>query len=1085
MWCRALLHASFLLLGCCWLVQAATTVRVPVAIIVIEPSTSALPPPFFVPLPELNYTASFFIERTFFNGFILAAERHRALGGFVIGNNSYILDVAVFNRAHFPNSTDEFAAAVVSHAHQPILIYSMLSLSPLFEDPILISVARECQRTATCMLGATTANNPVHTCMPADTLAPECVGRLGRRRFRSTFCVLPNSDYIPESFISYMYTKQQTKVAFFGAGGPFTASASSKLPEILTHYPGMELVYTTIELRANCTTARVNDIVQHFQDTQPDIIIGVGVASVPPTCWASVLREMERRNYFPHAFNMMGGLGQGLIALLGPDDASRLCRYMYTSVALDMDASGYSYYAYQSPTHTELFEATDNMTSGAVYRDLYLARFGAVEMASPYIVYSMLGALNVVTTGLLLEVANGVLDARLWQTLVGQINSPSFAGTIQFDEMGQSLGLRLQLMNQFDLPTGGTTLTSHLVSGGSSYRDVFPAQLWSERLYRSYLMTGDELVPHWDSQYVILATAVLFFGCWSGMFRMQAVLKDVLQAYQKGVSWRRALMVLLAVISFADGGMWAFFVIAFQGLYFEPRDTVTIHAITRPLLPVTTLFALIALALVLVPVMYAYAYIYKHARRQVQRSIQMEIKQHHQTTATTSETSSSNTRPARDNLTHDMFDTEEQTSNGNIVIAYEKGLLARCWRRTQHVSLNVMARLALIGILWSICSIAMQLLLLSSLSQTAVVPYLEVGGCVGAIILACALSSLAFVLSGFFITSDVFVAGLHVATSLLTHIITTMTTGFVYNATATSTEQTLSSDIILLLGLLVGLVSTIVSILILLRKTGADNAHIQQENRQLCRDRELIRHALLESMRRARSNQQRQEAVRHFIRSQRVYMHHPAPDDIVRTRYSRALKQLVQVCDPHVADATAGLSMDDANLFLHSLSSEKQRKRELAHAHAHADELRTIMVATDVMRVTDVLLQDDLFAEWMDMSLRKTHCMENQLFLTVVDEYEQIATDEARHEEAAFVLQTFIIADAPLQVNLSADLVNEIGASVRRSTLNSTTKQLFSAARDEVARLVISNNIEMLHKDATFRECFPTLTRLAQAKAER
>ena len=1061
-------------------------------------------------MTAFNYTPSSFLDMTFFTGAILVQRKLMELdgGGITVNNKTFVIDTLLFNRFAYNGSDAEFATYLVAHPHKPLFISTPISTSATTEN-LFLSIARECSRLSACVMNIPSAAKRVFECTLPDMDAPECIGRLGKRRLINVVSLIPNSDSLPESFIGYMAFKQQRTMAVIGGDGVFVTSAMTMAPRIAETY-GITQLFSRYQSSQTCNQGNISELVSNLQRANPDFIVAIAsTTGGAPACFASILRYMKEVDYLPKALSFMGGLFEGVQGTLGAD-ANDLMVYLYNTVALNIDAFGYAYNAQSSASHTELFPSTDNQTSGQVYAQSYQNLFGMARYNSPIFLYSLFGAGSTITLLHLLEVSSGVLDPVLWQTTIQQINYPSILGNIEFDGTGRMQGLRLQLMMQKRLNPATNTYDSPIVSTISRYQDTFPAPLWSTREFRTYFEESDGLRAVVNPQYAVLAATVLFFGTWSGMFGLNQAVRDSSSVFSSGSGIFK--MCISTSLSFGLAGHWAFFITVFQGVSFEPTNPKVLQTI-HPQIPIAPCFLSI-LTISIVPLA---SYLYIRIHKKI-RSCIKHVNTHDPSSAPSSTTGGSSGQSTvtigRSSMySHEIDEEEEEEQEednrdekkspkihpspenalsshgtGPVAVSPHKGTItgffnvARVvWKRKKILY----ALLLLDSCLWILSPFLIQYVILQSYSVTNVVPTLDGAVWIGYFMIGQVLMSLAFSTYGLLFQSDVVCASLQSLASIIIFLASTLQTNFQYHTTTLDNNNavaTLDQTVGVLIGGLIGLLISIVSVSIMLRKAGADNIHIIREKRLIMRQRNRAKNALVASMKQTVRLQRQVDTIQliqSFIHGQKILMNYPTETSsdpmmqityksaLVRLqrRYETNLRRIVQQRDSIIQSSLA-VGDEEVNVFIKTFDKKHVQER-LVHA--------SVVASAGNMSLHN-LASNPLSNEWARYALKVGFSEENLYFWWCTKFYDTLHDERDKQDEAQFIFDTFITPNAPMQINIPASDVKDIEKWL--ATTDAFPPDLFEKAKKQVEQLFATNNASCLRNNPAFVNSFDDMVKL-------
>jgi len=1080
----------------------ATVVNVPVAIIIKEPTVLAYS--FDLMTSGINVTSA--VGGPWHAGIQVVHRVLEERGGLAINNQSFHPNSVVYNRAAW-NGTDATFSSDVANGGAVFIVVE-IATNVAMED-LTVAVARACATSTGCVVISGASVKHVFIC--TETITPECVGRPNLRRFNNLFSILPNSEYITESFLGRMSNKQQhSAIVVYNPIASFTVDASNMASTVAASF-GISITNTFANQPITCNSSTIEQLVDAIRDTAPDLMIVVDSAT-NGACWVKILERMKELDYFPSGVALCGGVLTGVKGVLG---ASRkdLAEYIYNSQATMEGVTSFDYRATDTPTHMELFPATLNKTSATVYREQYIRLYGATLAASPYWPYSYFSASAMLALFHLIELSSGSTDPYVWHSVAAQINTPSIVGLIQFDSTGQNAGLRAQLLSQEYHDPDTLLWSSPIVSATSRYQDIFPAPTWSKRLYRSYFENGDVLRPTWEGDIVILlaAAAILFVGTTSGMFCLRATLKEQATGILRHVT---PFQWLSLALSFGVAGQWAFLLIAFQGISFVATDP-TVHASLHVNMPVVWAMCCVLLSLLVIPSAWLYMRIRRQSRKQSKgaRTTTSSLSNNTSAADTSIVRLDQNTsRVHSSNLVYLQDEDEEgidDSSRLQIDMANERaasittdgegdGLVltnkaAVFYHRYRLIPLNIKLWLVLNGCAWIVGPLLMELLLLSSFRSTSVIPTLGAAIWIGYFLVGAVPMSIAFLLHGFVVSTDLLATVIQCVSLLLIYFVPIANTTFTYQVLSPNNQQVpvMSSLVGTLVPGLVSLFTAITFVIILLRKSGADNEHINQEKRNMMVQRNIAKYALTHALHDTdalRIEMGRCALYDTFVASQRLVF-----DDVKKFtqhqgRLTNHWKVLTNQLDSINAtvDASRTLSDENTSQYIATVLSKRAERKKAKQAGAtqatqvtsnkqHESsaqttaDTRTLQTVNAATVKVDMLMKHPLLTEWLHYGAKLGGSEENWYFLTALDAFERLpeSLPVQRLEDAWSIYQLFIDSNAPMHINISSSMVRLIHTRLD-SAVSEPPSGLFNAARQEVISLMQTNNIAPLCKIPLF-----------------
>jgi len=988
--------------------------NVPVAVVVNDLSM----PHVSASLSDYQYDATYPWDKQVYRGVILAHQMVEERGGLPIKGEKFHLNITIWNRAQFVGPDDAFAQTMIFSESQPAFIIMPLSTLP-FQEDLDIAVATVCQSSGRCMVVPNGAGKQLFVC--TDTSTSVCADRLNGRKTTTMIDTMPNAAYITESFIGRMASKQQKTMAIVASDVSYCMDAIAEAPRIAASY-GIDVLFSYVQPGDTCNETSATFLVNQFQFHQPDFIIGVGGPLADQLCWNHILNAMERVDYFPKALSLMGGV-ISYFTTTGDEELLRRAQYIYSVAAVNAKASGYAYHAVSTPTHTELFPATENQTSVDIFNQKYIDTFGREGFDDPFYLLSNLGGGAIVILCHILELSLGVIDGVLWQKIAAQINTPSFIGTIQFDSNGQNLGLRNQLMTQihkkddkWDMP---------IVSAISRYQDVFPAPVWSARLYRAYPVDGDRLKPQLAGLYILMGIVVLFFGVLSGTMMLRSTVLQVNSIFN-----RKMLYVRIVCTSLSFGtGTWAFHLIALHGTVLLPtHDSIRYEIELR--LPAPLAYYISVLSFVMVPCVFFYMRINRYARQQADRKIQPTFE-------------SSNGGDI-----HPVIEFSANVDLGSekyIAAPSDQHVLRERFRRIP-VRIYILLYANAIG--WTTCTFAMQYMLLDAFSSTRPT---GIGAYWVAYFIAATIPMfVSFILNDYIHNNDLVCTILQCMTPLIIYFATITSTTFGYHEGDYSSMSTTS---VLLIGGL-SLFISVVFLTTLLIKSDANNIEIIKSRNAMKSERNMATQALsrslqeMQDMRYAEVQRQLREDFNHI---QQIFFAEASNDDAAIWRLYK------QQFDSYLAKSKSivqqRVTRDDVNRYIES---------------------KLIIKLSPVMggigMTAECLSSHPLLCEWVNYACRKRITPENAFFLWVTNHYRALDDITERRELANVIFALFIADGAIMHINISANEVERV-----RRHLALAHVDLFVPTRAIIMQLLRTNEIAAIADDPTLNYVFEQL----------
>jgi len=1096
---------------------STASVDVPIAIVVYDPTYPVVATPFN---GSFSYRPPEPWDRAYFLGTLLAIREAEALGGIPIGPNVYHLKPVMYNFAVYSGPIVQFAMTMITGPQAPIFIQAPLAVAPALDD-LSVLIATICESTKSCVLVPGSSTKRLFVCGAVEVAtSPECANRLGKRRFTSMLSVLPDSDYISESFIGHMVYKQQRTMALLAFDENFAPDAYAFTPEIASRY-GVTIVYQNIifsSLTSPCNASVAAKLVDEFTPPRPDFLSIMVPESA--ACVARIVQAMKAVDYFPHAVCIMGGtiVDVAIVLQTTPD----MLEYFYGTTPFDETTTGFYWTAVSTESHTELFPATATQSSTGVFWGAFAGAFGQADAASTFNGYTNIGGGAIVFALLLLEAAEGSLNGGVWQSVASQVNSPTFMGFLQMDATGQNLGARDQLLVQVyrnpqlvnsSLPP----YPSAIVSPTSSFQDTVPAPTWSVRRYRTYAEEGDQLYPQWSPLYVLIGVALLLLGSWSGFFRMKAALRE----FNSVVTRRFPIMqVLYMTVSFGVAGSWAFLLIAMQGITFIPASS-DVHTTVDIQISLVWCLTTPILALTMILPLTLYMYLNRMARRMAQVN-----RAHHRYAESSTSLASEITlidddedaalvnfasaaaagsaevapepREEEEKEKEKEKETEKDRDN-NADESFFKDVLIRI----RNLPLVVVLGLLLTACLWSLCGLLQQYFLLSALSSTHTRPDALVTGSravwVGYFLLISFPTFVAITISGYIYDSDVACTSIQIASLIIIHFLSLVNTTFHYSVAVDVTVID-SSTLVLAVGF-VSLGTIVVSVSTMLRKFGANLADYIRALKMAVKERKRALVALGFCMKKLQTAE-RTLAVHkvqdQFVASQQLFFDQnhrltsSKQDESFkqillewhRVRFGLMVQDIQCLPQPLVTDYHVGAFIDGTFDRKHKQRRKKTGREENQLIRVGVDTNNTkhpAQASQEVALDVEHILTHRVLTYWLSYATDVGLSPENRYFMQCVQDYATMTQHEYRYNAAVFIHAIFIQKGCPFPINIQSNDSNDIAISLLAgpsASSPSSLANLFARVTREVLTLIRTNNMIFLKQHPAFMETVDQLNSL-------
>jgi uncharacterized protein (DUF2062 family) len=1087
--------------------KVSGSLSIPIAVVIDDPTYRSFISPFNIS----EYLPSDLPESARLLGIELVRRRVNDLGGIPIQNNTYVLEPTLYNMGYYNGSASSFAQIVVTHILAPMIIIMPIAVVSSIDD-MSILMAAECDLSETCIVAPSSSTQALFYCL--DTTTPECVNHLGLRRFTSMFSFLPDADYVTSSILGHMANKQQTTVALLSFADGYCPTAAAMTPSIASSY-GLTVVYTRGMIpSAACNVSTVVEMADKIRTSGAQVLIIIGAAADDAICAAQLLQYMQSIDYFPNAVAMLGGLDVDVNVVLSLTEDEWMMEYVYGARALDSRTTGPGYTAVSTASHTELFPATANLSSTAVYFNYYQEMFGDAAFSSPYVQYSPFGAGPLIVAFHLLELVGGVRDPSLWMSLAAQqLDAPTSFGTIQFDVSRQNAGLQLQPMVQYvaesiSLSPSSMVITTDIVSATSRFQDTVPAPLWSVRLYFTYLTEGDLLQPSYSQIYTPIAAGILFCGIWAGVLTMRGTLK----VFNNMFEGRQVLVVRLGAMMglFGISGSWSFYLFVFQGITFVPVNSELIHASIQVELPVMECCISIACILLLIPAFLVHLYSDRLGRRLAFRRGRNMVGVEGSSQLAGTNMSSIDGRSTHDNTLidfalrsvhyrnssvegdepveiHALNKTEPGKEGSGITSAWYSATIARI----SNVPVKIHLLLILAAGIWCLCPVLIQYIFLQSLNTTSVAASLGSGVWVGYFVLGMFPIYLAMLIGSYVYDNDVLSALLLFTATLAIHLASTFGSSFIYTGKLSS-NMFLNQNTAILIAGVISLPSSILAVAMLLWKFDTDVPKLRNTIRQLTRERNRVTRALFVSMQQyedaKHANKVRtlKERSRAILRMLIDYIRSKPRENAEKTkayllkRCHQRFKHLVQqINDVEQVEITS----EEVNVFIqkgHTMGNKNTRSimssTDLTYGARSTKSLilptptSKEVVASPTCTSLEYLLENDLLRDWVEYALAIGMSDEYGQYLSTIRDFEMISDPKAKMEAAQFIRDTFIDPDSHFHVNIQDKLVRSIDnvLSTSSSALDGQLDNIFDEVTREVMLLIKTNDLPLLRRDPVF-----------------
>jgi len=1157
---RLLLIAFFVLLvGWTSSASANTSIQVPIAIMFEDASMGDAAVHVSM---DYNFDSPLPILQAMYSGMILVHHTvNDQMGGLPVGASKYVFNTTMYNMLHYNLSYTQMAEFVIEQGAK--FVFLGMDKSPYDEYVVPFSTA--CETGHRCIIFPNISINRLYTCVDEST--PECVGRVGLRRFYYSLIVQPDWAYVAESFIGHMAQKQQSTMALVTSGAAtLDADAVTRTP-LIAESNSISVVHSEDWTDAGmnelgmCSDASVAALVARLQTSRADFLV---VLAKDPfaMCWVQVLQRMEQEQYFPNAMALMGGLFNIVMYILSTTGQMSLMEYVYAASVFDPRTTGFDFNALSTATHTELFPSVNETSSTGVF----MARLPEVTQSplvlTSYAPLAMLSATSFVTICHLLELSGGSLHPPDLQAASTQVNSPSFAGLLQFDSLnGLNRGLQKQILT-YVFKDSSSSYSTCIISATSRCQDTVPALNWPVRLYRTYLVNGDKMKADYDPTLSLLAVGILFVSTWGGFARMKLTVKD-----NSDMASVRApyVQIVLVALSYGFAGNWAYCLVAHQALRFHPIKSSEVQA---ELLVNTPVWAVVLSAFMFLVVAWAVRESLRmNSTGRTLASLAWKKRQREADAVTATQTATNDDTPRTNNATiiqvrDDGDDEVEEDGDGydydsplikmSVAAAADArvhvsdhlpegdagssspprgccrcivGILVFLVRLPvvcKGIPYSMWGKLLKVSLWWSLGPFFTQLILFQSFKNTKAVPMVSSVDSQGLFVLLWAglylltvvVTMLTNVLGTYIYSSDIVIPMLMCLPSILLHFLTLggvrgYVRTYIYQDDGDVGTDSVAQNTIILLGGIIGILLTIVSLSFMLHESGVDasaNKRVQKKDRKRIRLVESAFEYCLQMRHDDRCTSEHNETLRHiserFEASQRAFLENGETIKCATShaRYARYLKKfLLQKAELETATAAkmvdGEVTREDVHMFVSvfqvnrreierarkNMIQDSRARLEVVAAAANNNNNNDVTPLVQAATATvDTLWRSPELSRWLLHALRNKFSSENWYFLWALDQLDVVANqqgdEEEIREECAYINEVFIRAKSPLQINIHADVVKEVALALHLYFSPSDNDKLrlamyrstLSKCRAEVVKLIEQDNMGIFKANPTF-----------------
>jgi len=265
---------------------------------------------------------------------------------------------------------------------------------------------------------------------------------------------------------------------------------------------------------------------------------------------------------------------------------------------------------------------------------------------------------------------------------------------------------------------------------------------------------------------------------------------------------------------------------------------------------------------------------------------------------------------------------------------------------------------------------------------------------------------------------------------------------------------------------LISLFTSIISLSIMLKKSGADISYMQLQNKALEKDIFYKTRALMHSLQELQDIKcqgEMAELSRQFIISQSLWFENQEVRNCdlksrLQERYKSRLSDLARALHNKSMAASDRITSEDVNLYIKTLKSQTTKG-------CNNNDFNSPIVLT-----VEHLMSHTELQPWLRFVIENGMSLENWYFIIAMKEYQSIQDFYTKLDEAFLIYDLFIKDNSVMQINIPSTQVSTIQKLLNSSkSLDPTSlNNLFQPALSQVIQLIQHNNINSLRDNEMF-----------------